>query len=56
MSTKKMLVLFGVLVLSAVLFTACAGPAGELVPLALLVLPDLPVLPAPLVKQSPRLT
>ncbi|HSO14225.1 MAG TPA: collagen-like protein [Anaerolineales bacterium] len=29
MSTKKMLVLFGVLFVSAILFTACAGPAGE---------------------------
>ena len=29
MSTKKMLVLFGVLIAAAVLFTACAGPAGE---------------------------
>ena len=28
MSTKKMLVLLGVLIISAVLFTACAGPEG----------------------------
>ena len=28
MSTKKLLVLLGVMVMSAVLFTACAGPAG----------------------------
>jgi hypothetical protein len=29
MSTKKMLVLFGVLIIATVLFTACAGPQGE---------------------------